>query len=96
MKWDKSGLIVKVRQFDQYVIRVNGSGGVTIFKRSYLRKLVHSSSIVYKGANPKGDEGDRSSPLMRLGDDYIIVPPTFYTIVSLPRSLSAISAHKIY
>ena len=25
-KWDKTGIVVEVRQFDQYVIRADGSG----------------------------------------------------------------------
>jgi hypothetical protein len=29
-KWDKTGLVVEVRQFDQYVVRVDGSGRVTL------------------------------------------------------------------
>jgi hypothetical protein len=37
-KWDKTGLIVEVRQFDQYVVRVDGSGRVTLRNRKFLRK----------------------------------------------------------
>ena len=37
-KWDKTGNVIKVRQFDQYVIRVDGSGRVTIRNRKFLRK----------------------------------------------------------
>ena len=37
-KWDKTGIVVEVRQFDQYVIRVDGSGRVTLRNRKYLRK----------------------------------------------------------
>lgn len=38
LKWDKSGLITKVRQFDQYVVRIDGSGRVTVRNRKFLRK----------------------------------------------------------
>ncbi|KAK7489609.1 hypothetical protein BaRGS_00019243 [Batillaria attramentaria] len=37
-KWDKTGLVVEVRQFDQYVVRVDGSGRVTLRNRKFLRK----------------------------------------------------------
>ena len=37
-KWDKTGNVIEVRQFDQYVIRVDGSGRVTIMNRKFLRK----------------------------------------------------------
>jgi len=37
-KWDKTGIVVEVRQFDQYVVRVDGSGRVTLRNRKFLRK----------------------------------------------------------
>ena len=37
-KWDKTGIVVEVRQFDQYVIRVDGSGRVTLRNRKFLRQ----------------------------------------------------------
>lgn len=39
-KWDKTGIIVEVKQFDQYVVRVDGSGRVTLRNRKFLRKYV--------------------------------------------------------
>ena len=39
-KWDKTGIIIEARQFDQYVMRVDGSGRVTICNRKYLRKYI--------------------------------------------------------
>ena len=38
-KWDKTGSVIKVRQFDQYALRVDGSGHVTIRNRQFLRKF---------------------------------------------------------
>ena len=39
-KWDRTGTVVEVRQFDQYVIRVDGSGRVTLRNRKFLRKYI--------------------------------------------------------
>ena len=39
-KWDKTGSVVEVRQFDQYVVRVDGSGHMTLRNRKFLRKYV--------------------------------------------------------
>ncbi len=39
-KWDKTGIVVEVRQFDQYVVRVDGSGRVTLRNRQFLRKYL--------------------------------------------------------
>lgn len=38
LKWDKTGHVIEVRQFDQYVVRVDGSGRVTLRNRKFLRK----------------------------------------------------------
>ena len=37
-KWDKTGMVVEVRQHDQYVVRIDGSGRVTNRNRKFLRK----------------------------------------------------------
>ncbi|KAL8583504.1 hypothetical protein ACOMHN_056314 [Nucella lapillus] len=40
LKWDKTGTVIEVRQFDQYVIRVDGSRRVTARNRKFLRKYI--------------------------------------------------------
>ena len=39
LKWDKTGTVVEIRQHDQYVIKVDGSGRVTVRNRKFLRKF---------------------------------------------------------
>lgn len=39
-KWDKTGLVIEVRQFDQYVVRIDGSGRVTLRNRKFLRRYI--------------------------------------------------------
>lgn len=39
-RWDKSGVLIEVRQFDQYFIRVDGMGRVTFRYRKFLRKYI--------------------------------------------------------
>ena len=39
-KWDTTGLVIEVRQFDQYVVRVDGSGQKTLRNRQFLRKYI--------------------------------------------------------
>ena len=39
-KWDKTGLVIEVRQHDQYVARIDGSGRVTLRNRKFLRKYL--------------------------------------------------------
>ena len=40
LKWDKTAVVIEVRQFDQYVIRIDGSGRVTLRNRKFLRRYV--------------------------------------------------------
>ena len=44
MKWDKSGTVVVVMGYDQYKIRVDGSGRISIRNRKFLRKIVPFNS----------------------------------------------------
>ena len=37
-KWDKTGVVVEVRQFHQYVVKMTGTGRVTLRNRKFLRK----------------------------------------------------------
>ena len=39
-KWDKTGVVVEVKQFDQYIIRMDGSGRATLRNRKFLRKYI--------------------------------------------------------
>jgi hypothetical protein len=38
-RWGKTGRVIEVKQFDQYVIKVDGSGRVTLRNRKFLRKF---------------------------------------------------------
>ena len=39
-RWDKTGVVVEVQQYDQYVIKVDGSGRATLRNRKFLRKYI--------------------------------------------------------
>ena len=41
-KWDRQGQVVAVGQFDQYLVRVFGSGRLTLRNRRFLRKVAPS------------------------------------------------------
>ena len=40
LKWDTTGQVTEVRQYDQYLVRVDGSGRVTLRNRKFLRKFI--------------------------------------------------------
>ena len=37
-KWDKTGTVVEVKQYDQYLVKVDGTGRATLRNRKFLRK----------------------------------------------------------
>jgi hypothetical protein len=39
-KWDKTGVVIEVRQFDQYVVRVDGSDRMTHCNRKFLQQYM--------------------------------------------------------
>ena len=39
-KWDKTGLVVEVKQFDQYVIKIDGSGRTSLRNTKYLSQYL--------------------------------------------------------
>ena len=39
-RWERTGVVVEVKQFHQYVVRIDGSGRVTLRNRQHLRKFV--------------------------------------------------------
>ena len=49
LKWDKSGTVVEVMQYDQYKIRMDGSGRASIRNRKFLKKIVPFNSVTRTG-----------------------------------------------
>ena len=38
-RWERTGIIVEVRQFHQYIVKIDGSGRLTLRNRQHLRKF---------------------------------------------------------
>ena len=38
-KWDITGVVVEIKEFDQYVLKIDGSGRLTLRNRKFLRKI---------------------------------------------------------
>ena len=75
-KWDRTGSVVEVRQHDQYVVKIDGSGRVSARNRRFLRKFypVH---------------GDRPPP-RSIYDDLVsrVTVPALSTTPQLPGLVS--------
>ena len=44
-KWERTGTIVEERDFDKYVVKVDGSGRLTLRNRSFLRRLYQDKGM---------------------------------------------------
>lgn len=67
-KWDKAGMIIEVRQFDQYVVRVDGSGRVTPRNRKLVRRYIPVILRFPRASLP--------SPTATMSKSISMVPPT--------------------
>ena len=82
-KWDRTGIIIEVRQFHQYLIRIDGSGRQTLRNRKFLRKFVPMyqppqrrsilQDITYLPPNPPSNHDDTANSPPAL--DPIPTPP---------------------
>ena len=39
-RWDKTGVVVEVKPYQQYIVKVQGSGRMTLRNRRFLREIV--------------------------------------------------------
>ena len=80
LKWDKTGSIIEVRQFDQYLVKVDGSNRTTLRNRKFLRKF-----------NPV----QMNPPPRTIKEDLILLPPQpRATFVSNPPTPTATPASR--
>ena len=73
-RWEKSGLVVEVKQHNQYVVKNDGSGRTTMRNRKFLRKFTPYNKLIkfpvvqphtptYAAVtDPKSEEKPRSPP----------------------------------
>ena len=58
-KWERTGVVVEVKQFHQYVVKVDGSGRVTLRNRQHLRKytpFLPRPATLPRAFTPPGDQ----------------------------------------
>ena len=76
LKWDRTGVVIEVRQFDQYAIRVDGSRRITLRNRKFLRKYIPALAPVVD--NPTEPVPDKLVTKNQ--------PPNLHTIVKRGES----------
>ena len=104
-KWDKTGRVVEVRQFNQYVVRVDGSGRVTLRNRKFLRKYtpVHPTPTPINDVlnlipqarttpSPPVTTSNGTKKQSVQDTDYMSIPPASYIPSTAPTLPSAPAA----
>ena len=56
MRWNNTGTIVEVAAFDKYMIKVNGSGRLTIRNRRLLRPIKTYKEVISKPSTKANTE----------------------------------------
>ena len=51
-RWDRTGLVVEVKQHDQYLVRMDGSGRASLRNRRFLRPTTPHSSQAFPALDP--------------------------------------------
>lgn len=82
LKWDKTGTVIEVKQFDQYGIRVDGSGRVTLRNRKFLRKY----TPMFQPASPAMLRDAYQAPPPSRPDPPIVHQPQPYTTDTPPTT----------
>ncbi|CAC5407542.1 unnamed protein product [Mytilus coruscus] len=83
-KWDKTIVIIEVRQFDQYAVKVDGSGRVTLRNRKFLRKYVPVKGI--KTKTIQDDLCRKNVPAISTFDNKQVSKPSSDTLMETPKT----------
>ena len=61
-KWNRTGLVVEIGNFDQNRIRVDGSGRLTLRNRRFLRQYTPASTIIESGRSHSTGKSNPDHP----------------------------------
>ena len=67
-KWDREGTILKKGENDQYLVKVRGTGRLTLRNRRFLRKIVHRPANVNQHADIQPIQPSARQETSRRGD----------------------------
>ena len=85
-KWDRSGIVMECRDFNQYLVKVDGTGRITLRNRKFLKKYTMPSPIQHPSCKyiepvlkspsltAKNTEGSFASTLTAAGLNKVISP----------------------
>ena len=76
-KWDRSGIIMEVKDNDQYVIKVDGTGRLTVRNRKFIKKYTLPQPVYHPISFGALAPSRINHGLAKKysGDDNVVVPP---------------------
>ena len=81
-KWDRTGVIVECRPHDQYTVKIDATGRLTLRNRRYLRRFAPSGKDILIGIAPPSSHTIDVEP-----SSIPIAPPSSHTIDVEPSSV---------
>ena len=88
-KWDKSGMIVDAKPYDQYLVKVDGSGRLTTRNRRFLRTFLPASLTISNNPQQRSLAPHFRQPCDTVPLTCPISPPSQATPVNIPSGLTA-------
>lgn len=82
-RWEKTGVIIEVLQFDQYLVKVDGTGRVTRRNRKFLRK--------FHPFNPKGNKTPITTPFTSNMSTKVADPPQKKPQAATPHEVPSVN-----
>ena len=68
-RWERTGIIVEAGKYDQYTVKIDGSGRLTVRNRRFLRKF-QPASMEIKPAPGLSTRGEKTMDVTSQGDDH--------------------------
>ena len=81
-KWDREGTIIAMKGYDQYLIKVHGSGRITLRNRRFLRKFQrrpqtvesHPFAIIPRRGSLNPEQQDEDHQVLHKATQQVLVP----------------------
>jgi hypothetical protein len=85
-RWERTGLVIEVKQHHQYLIRVDGSGRVTLRNRQHLRKFEPYINAQYGSPQTHDPVAPTHAPTYRQGVIQGAVSPPTNPVMDTPAT----------
>ena len=79
-KWDKTGIVVETQTNDQYLVKIDGSGRLSLRNRRFLRSFIQMSAEI----TPAARLPSHTEATARVTKEQALVPPSLPATQSIP------------